>query len=783
LIIPAKKLIVVALRDREEEVLRRLGELGIIQLKKPSERDVLGLTKEEEARLRELEKLYERLMEIRRTLTLRVSEIPEERAEQETYQRYHLLKCRLRELEAEENRLRRRLASIRSLIEIGEKEALEEEKFRDLLSTAGFEELSLKEISEDLKELEEVLQDKLRRICEEIQTVRHELEEIKASFIGFSPEEESRFIVTRELYERFMKLKEVLPSKPIGRGEEVEISLDEVKRIVEQAERYDALNVRLRKIEKLEEQLKEAREVINMLKSAGVRKLPKLGRYENLESFAGTISSASIDSFKKFASGKPIAYDVKRIGGNLAFIHVACLKDFAMEVRSMLLTLNFKEVKGLVGLPEDIDEARAMIEGKIRQLDEEKRSINKEIQEIRENFLPEAESILKFLSIRLKLEEALLKTMKSETMRVIQGWVPEDRVESVDRVLKSLREEFDGKLLYEFRDPSPDEDVPTALKNPRIFKAFETLVRQYGWPGHLESDPTIISGILWTIMFGMMFPDLGHGITIAILGLLFSRFLKKNILGLNLKRLGKLMIGLGIASAIFGALIGEFFLIETQPLLPTLRAGWLEDPAGVVWLLKIAVFFGIAQMLLALSISVRNHLRSGQLAEAILGERGVAGILLLLGLALTAFNFIGITVIPGVLEFPELGMKALTSWPFFMTVAGLAMILVKPFITREEKVMGVGLVLETFISLLANMFSYMRIAGFAIVHAALAMVVFRLMQVNPLMGIGVGLIFLNLFALTIEFLVCTIQALRLLYYEFMTKFYRGTGTPYSPWKL
>jgi len=140
-------------------------------------------------------------------------------------------------------------------------------------------------------------------------------------------------------------------------------------------------------------------------------------------------------------------------------------------------------------------------------------------------------------------------------------------------------------------------------------------------------------------------------------------------------------------------------------------------------------------------------------------------------------------VIPGVLEFPELGVRVLTSWPFFMTVAGLAMILVKPFITREEKMMGVGLVLETFISLLANMFSYMRIAGFAIVHAALAMVVLRLMQVNPLMGIGVGLIFLNLFALTIEFLVCTIQALRLLYYEFMTKFYQGTGTPYSPWKL
>ena len=783
MIIPAKKLIVVAMRDREEEVLRRLGELGVIQLKKPTERDVLKLTKEEEVRLRELEKLYERLMEIRRTLTLRVSEIPEEKAEQETYQRYHLLKRRLSDLEAEENKLRRRLASIRSLIEIGEKEALEGKKLQDLLSAAGFKELSLKEISGDLKELEEALQDRLRRICEEIQTVKHELEEIKASFIGFSPEEESRLRTTRELYERFMKLKEVLPSKPVRPEEGVKIDLDDVKRIIEQAERYDALNARLRKIEELERRLEEAREIINMLKRADVRKLPKLGRYENLESFAGTISSASINSFKKFASGKPIAYDVKGLGGNLAFIHVVCLKDLVMEVRAALLTLNFKEVKGLVGLPEDIDEARAVIEGKIRRLNEEKKLIDKEIREIRENFLSKAEAVLKFLSSRLRLEEALLKTVKSETMRVIQGWIPEDRVESVSRALESLRKEFDGKLLYEFRDPSPDEEVPTVLKNPKIFKIFETLVRQYGWPGRFESDPTIISGILWTIMFGMMFPDLGHGVTIAILGILFSRFLKKDILGLNLRKLGKLMIGLGIASAIFGVLMGEFFLIEIQPLFPTLRAGWIEDASGVVWLIKMAVFFGIAQMLLALSISVRNHLRNGELAEAILGEKGVAGILLLLGLASTAFSFLGISVIPGILEFPELRMKVLTSWPFFVLVAGLIMILIKPFFTREEKVAGMGLVLETFISFLANMFSYMRIAGFAIVHAALAMVVFRLMQASPLMGIGVGLIFLNIFALTIEFLVCMIQALRLLYYEFMTKFYQGTGTPYTPWKL
>jgi len=837
LIIPAKKLLVVTLRDREEEVLRRLGELGVIQLKKPSEKELLKLTAEEERRLKELEKLYERFMEIWRTLAPEVAETPEEKAEQEAYQRYNSLRRRLTHLEAEEKELKRKLAIVRALIKIGEKRVPETGKFQDifsivgiisknvlndlkrkisgrstilkyapisnsevlihiigiidswnevisLLNKFGFETLSLKDFSGDLKRIEENLRERLKSISDETHTVKQELENIKTSFIGFSPEEESRLKRVKELHERFMELRKILSLEAPETEGEVEMEMDEAERVVNEIyERYNILSAKLREIEEIERDLKEAKELINILEEAGVEELPEIGEYENLTSFAGIIASESINGLKRFAAGKPIAYDVKKIDENLAFIHVVCLRDFARDVRTTLSSLDFREVKALTGLPKKVDEARSMIEEKIRELDVKRSSINKEIQDLRERFRSKAGAISRFLFIRLRLDEALLQTMKSETMRVIQGWIPEDRVESMGGFLESLKDELDGKLLYEFRDPSPDEEVPTILKNPKIFKIFETLVRQYGWPGHLESDPTIISGILWTIMFGMMFPDLGHGITIAALGIIFSRFLKKIILGLNFRKLGKLMIGLGISSAIFGVLMGEFFLTEIQPLFPTLRAGWLENPSGVVWLIKIAVFFGIAQIILALSISTRNHLRNGELAEAILSEKGVAGILLLLGLALTAFNFFGITVIPGILEFPELRMKALMSWPFFTLIAGLIMILVKPFFTREEKVIGIGLMLETFISFLANMFSYMRIAGFAIVHAALAMVVFRLMQANPLMGIGVGIIFLNMFALTIEFLVCMIQALRLLYYEFMTKFYQGTGIPYTPWKL
>jgi len=311
LIIPAKKLIVVALRDKEEEVLRRLGELGVIQLKKPSERDVLRLAEEEEARLRELEELYERFMEIWRTLTLGVSETPEEKEEQEAYQRYNSLRRRLSHLEAEENELKKRLTIVKALIEMGEKKAPETGKFQDLFSIVGiiskkalsdvkrkiskkpvilkhapisesevllhiigiidlwkeivkilndlgFRELPLKEISGDLRRVEEITQERLRRTHEEIQIVKHELEMMRASFMGFSPEEDGRLRAVKELHERFMELKKILSLEPLKHEEEVEIDLDEAKRIIDQVyERYNLLSARLGEIEDEEKRLEQ----------------------------------------------------------------------------------------------------------------------------------------------------------------------------------------------------------------------------------------------------------------------------------------------------------------------------------------------------------------------------------------------------------------------------------------------------------------------------------------------------------------------------------------------
>jgi vacuolar-type H+-ATPase subunit I/STV1 len=42
---------------------------------------------------------------------------------------------------------------------------------------------------------------------------------------------------------------------------------------------------------------------------------------------------------------------------------------------------------------------------------------------------------------------------------------------------------------------------------------------------------------------------------------------------------------------------------------------------------------------------------------------------------------------------------------------------------------------------------------------------------------------MNLIAMSFEFMSSGVQSLRLLYYEFMGKFYQGDGVPFRPYRL
>ena len=90
---------------------------------------------------------------------------------------------------------------------------------------------------------------------------------------------------------------------------------------------------------------------------------------------------------------------------------------------------------------------------------------------------------------------------------------------------------------------------------------------------------------------------------------------------------------------------------------------------------------------------------------------------------------------------------------------------------------------ETLIGLVSNSLSYVRVGAFAVAHAGLSSVIFILAELfSPGRGIVYWIVAIlgNLFVIGFEGLIVGIQTLRLEYYEFFGKFFRGGGTRFRP---
>jgi len=95
---------------------------------------------------------------------------------------------------------------------------------------------------------------------------------------------------------------------------------------------------------------------------------------------------------------------------------------------------------------------------------------------------------------------------------------------------------------------------------------------------------------------------------------------------------------------------------------------------------------------------------------------------------------------------------------------------------------------DTLFSFFANTISFVRIAAFAAVHAAVFLAIFALVDtVSRLGGGNVAALLIhvagNALIILLEGLIVSVQVLRLEYYEFFGKFFRSGGEPYAPLTL
>jgi len=424
------------------------------------------------------------------------------------------------------------------------------------------------------------------------------------------------------------------------------------------------------------------------------------------------------------------------------------------------------------GLPEEIYEHATR---RLEQLRNKRDELAAELTELGKRYADELSRYRQRLHIEQKVLQAEEYFGRTSATCVISGWVPADRVEYLNEELMRITHNL---AVIELRDPRPDEEVPTLMRHNRFIRPFELLVSNYGFPGYREIEPTIVVGATFLVMFGLMFGDVGQGLVLAAGGFLVAR----SGLPARARDLGSIIVFAGLAAIVGGFLFGEFFGMEFRPL-------WMHVLRGnnPLVMLGRCVALGIFMISLGLVLNIVNCLRTKDYAAVVVDKNGLAGLMFYWGV-------LGLGVRYALWQKPPSGALLIALLlpvvVIFFRVPILAAIRRKagPEQGAEGWIESGMDVFEMIVSLLSNTISFVRVGAFALAHAGLALAAYQLagmVRGLPAGGLlAVGIIVLgNIVIIAFEGLVVTIQCLRLEYYEFFTKFFRGEGTPFRPFSL
>lgn len=343
----------------------------------------------------------------------------------------------------------------------------------------------------------------------------------------------------------------------------------------------------------------------------------------------------------------------------------------------------------------------------------------------------------------------------------IIGWIP---AKELTRVLPKLSKEKDIKYVIKNYDEVASIP-PTKLKNNRLVKPFETIVKMYGLPNYTEIDPTSFVAITAFLMFGFMFGDVGQGAIIFLIGLLMA---KKKI------SFGPVFEAGGIAAMIFGVLYGSVF--GREDLIPAILISPMEN---IQTMLILGIAIGVFLIIMAMILNIRNGLKSKDKKRMFFDTNGIAGLIFYLIVLISGVYFF----IKGkmILSIGVLSIFIIIPLLAIMFKDVLANKIFKEKETEKNSMVEkVFEVVEILLSFASNTISFVRIAAFAINHVGLCMAVYILSDMFTGSGSLAVTIIGNAIVIVLEGLIVGIQVLRLEFYELFSRFYTGDGKEYKP---
>jgi len=349
----------------------------------------------------------------------------------------------------------------------------------------------------------------------------------------------------------------------------------------------------------------------------------------------------------------------------------------------------------------------------------------------------------------------------------ILGWLPASEAEDFAEECKSI--EGFTCILTDAREVE-DYEPPVKLGGNLLQKIYAPFVEMFGVPRYGEVDPRMFMALAYSVLFGIMFGDVGQGAVLAILGYVFWKT----------KRmwLGRVLVCAGICSVAMGFVYGNIFGYED--ILPGFK---VLEGENTMRMLLVSVAIGVVLLLICMALNIINGIRQRDIKKIFFSPNGLAGFVMYLSIAVavvvlfafdknifTPLYIIVFIVLPLFAIFAAEPLTKLCRGEKDWLPESIGMFFVEGFFE----------LFETVLAYVSNTVSFLRVGAFAISHAGMMMVVFLLAKTanggNNIIAVIIG----NIIVMGIEAVLVCIQVMRLHFYEMFGRFYTGGGQKFSP---
>ncbi len=572
---------------------------------------------------------------------------------------------------------------------------------------------------------------------------------------------------------------------------------------------FDRRAARIAEIDAKTAELQTVKAVLEGVKhvEADVRRAQQASFLGYLLAYYNYKEPSQLEKLKKDITKLGLTGAIEEVGEEQAVIAVTGPRD-AVHKLVQAHRRNLTPVTIPSDLPGSPRNAYAAIQSMLSELAREEKEILERLRK-RLGELARYYTIMRALRYASKL---LANTVRTRTTSFFRGFV--DRKER-GKLVKALERATGGAFLLKIlavKKAAEKVKPPTKVELPSILRPFHEVVRMYGEPDPDEIVPTLFLALTLPVIFGLMFPDAGHGLLLMLFALYMIRKGSPWRFLLTL---------LGAVSVVTGILAGEFFgpVVSSKiGLYQFWRSlGFTVPPLAQPTIAVEEMFRNVVSSRALLFRMVSISLWIGAYMLTLGALLGVVDAWLkkdregLLASKLPAFIFFFSATLPfliipdagragGIIKQALLGAGhggVLQAIVFYGIVIGfLWRLLGEPILHALEghnplKAFGSSFMeaYEMLVMVLGNVPSFLRILGLALAHAGLMLgfaELYYLMAGHGIGGLLAGIavyIFGNLLVAGLEAIIAFAHSLRLHFYEWFSKFYSGTGIVFEPLKL